>query len=48
MYAVSAIAKKVIAKTTGRNPGAAVKLVFTSTANTVAGIGPWEKKPPYH
>ena len=41
MYARSAIAEREIVKSTGRNPGAAVKLFFTSTPNTVAGIELW-------
>ena len=48
MYARSAIAKTVNAKSTGRNPGAASKLFFTSTGNTVAAIRLRAKKPPYH
>jgi peptidoglycan-N-acetylglucosamine deacetylase len=48
MYASSDIARTVIAKSTGRNPGAAEELVFTSTANTVAAIWLRAKKLPYH
>src|SRR3954463_2497093 len=48
MYARRDIARTVIAKSTGRIPGAAEELVFTSTANTVATIWLRAKKPPYH
>ncbi len=48
MYARSDIARTVIAKSTGRNPGAAEELVFTSTGNTVATIWLRAKKLPYH
>src|SRR3954452_1770598 len=48
MYARSDIARAVIAKITGRNPGAAEELVFTSTGNTVAAISLRAKKPSYH
>lgn len=48
MYARSDIARTVIAKSTGRIPGAAEELVFTSTGNTVAAIWLRAKKPPYH
>ena len=48
MYARSDIARTAIAKSTGRNPGAAEELVFTSTGNTVAAIWLRAKKPPYH
>src|SRR3954451_22715730 len=44
----SDIARTVIAKSTGRNPGAAEKLVFTSTVNTVAATWLRAKNPPYH
>src|SRR4051812_28801943 len=48
MYARSDIARTVIAKSTGRIPGAGEELVFTSTGNTLAAIWLREKKPPYH
>src|SRR3954466_14400242 len=48
MYARSDIARTVIAKSTGRNPGAADELGFTSTGNTVAALWLRAKKLSYH